>query len=224
MPSRDYTRSCKQQIQGIGFTHRHLVLEETPVNKVLHSQYRVNTKQAVPFASLDKHCNESDPACPSESQVSNNTGSLVRMQKHVMPSTVFVDNTQCTDDVLCSRKVNSSLFSQPNALATPQCLDLKAEVGSCDPTYSNTAIPLNVWNNHFQCVDYQRCTQQNGFEFGAVQLTPVKLYEGKNTNNQPILGIIQLTQYCTLYKFPNFLGCRIPVQTQLKPRAWRYYL
>ena len=91
-----------------------VVLEETPVNKVLHSQYRVDTKQAVPSASSDKDCNESDPACqvlPSEPQVSNNTGSLVRMHKHVMPSTVFVENTQCTDGVLCSPKVNSSLFS-----------------------------------------------------------------------------------------------------------------
>ena len=203
------------------------VLDETPVNKVPHSQYRVNTKQAVPFVSSDKDCNELDLACqvlPSESQVSNNTGSLVRMQKHVMPSTVFVDNTQCTDDVPCSRKVNLNLFSQPNALATPQWLDLKAEVGSCDSTYSNTAIPLNVWNNRFQCVDYQRCTQQNGFEFGAVPLTPIKLYEGKTTNNQPILDIIQLHNTVRRTNCPNFLGCRIPVQTQLKPRAWRYYL
>ena len=99
-----------------------VVLDETPVNKALHPQYRVNTKQPVPFACLDKNFNELDLACqvlPSESQVSNNTGSFVRMQNYVMPSTVFVDNTQCTDDVPCSRKVNTSLFSQPNALGTP---------------------------------------------------------------------------------------------------------
>ena len=203
------------------------VLEETLVNKVPHSQCRVNTKQAMPFASSDKDCNESDPACQvllSKPQVSTNTGSLVRMQKHAMPSTVFADNTQCTEDILCSRQVNSSLFSQPNTLATPQCLDLKAEVGSCDSTYSNTAIPLSVWNNRFKCVDYQCCTQQNGFEFGAVPLTPIKLYEGKNTNNQPILDIIQLHNTVRRTNCPKFLGCRIPVQTQLKPRAWRYYL
>ena len=70
------------------------VLDETPVNKVLRPQYRVNTKQAVPFASSDTEFIESDPACqvlPSELQVSNTTGSVVRMQNYATPSTVFVD-------------------------------------------------------------------------------------------------------------------------------------
>ena len=109
------------------------VFDETPVNKTLHPQYRVNTKQAAPFASSDINLNASDPACqvlPSESQVSNNTCSFVQMQNHSIPSTVVVRNTQCTDDVSCSQKVNTSLFSQPNAVGTPQCIDLKANVGS----------------------------------------------------------------------------------------------
>ena len=55
-------------------------------------------------------------------------------------------------------------------------------------------------------------------------LTPIKLYEGKTTDNQPILDIIQLHNIVCRSNCPNFLGCRIPVQTQLKPRAWRYYL
>ena len=53
------------------------ILEETLVNKVPHSQCRVNTKQAMPFASSDEDCNDSDPACQvllSKSQVTTNTG------------------------------------------------------------------------------------------------------------------------------------------------------
>ena len=203
------------------------VLDETPVNKALRPQHRVKIKHTVPFASSDIESSESDPVCqvlPNELQVSKTTGPVFRLQNCETPSNPCGENDKCTDNLLCSREINTSLFSQPNALGTSQGLDLKADVGVCDSTYSNTAIPLNVWNNRFQCLDFQRCVQQNGFDFGAVPLTPIKLYEGKTTNNQPILDIIRLHNIVRQSDCPNFLGCRIPVQTQLKPRAWRYYL
>ena len=200
------------------------VLDETLVNKALHRQYRVNTKQVVPSASSDINLSQLDPPCkvlPSESQVSNDIGSLVLVEKNSIPSTVSVFSTECSSS---SQDVNTSPFSQLNALVSHYSLDFKANVGSCDSMYSNTAIPLNVWENRFQCLDYQCCTQQNGFEFGAVLLTPIKLYEGKKRDNQPISDIIQLHNTVRLTNCPNFLSCRIPVQTQLKPGAWRYYL
>ena len=203
------------------------VPNETPVNKTLRPQYRVNIKHNLPSASSDTQSAESDPVCqvpPSDLQVSKTTGPVVRIQNDELSSKTCVDSDKCTDNLLCSREVNTSLFSQPNAPATFHSLDLKADVGLCESTYSNTAIPLNVWNNRFQCIDYQRCVQQNGFEFGAVPLTPIKLYEGGTTNNQPIIDIIQLHNIVRQSNCPNFLGCRIPVQTQLKPTAWRQYL
>ena len=142
---------------------------------------------------------------PINSQVSKKTTSLTRIRNVVMQS---------------SQNDNISLFSQPNAVESPHLLDYKANVGLSESTYSNTAFPLNIWEN--QCVDYQRCTQQNGFEFGAVPLTPIKLYEGKQTGNQPIFDIIQLHNTVHQSNRPNFLGCRIPVQTQLKPGASRF--
>ena len=141
---------------------------------------------------------------------------------NVCPSTVSVGYMQCCDVPRSSKNDNISLSSQPNAVTSPHLLDFKANVDVSESTYSNTAIPLHVWENRFQCVDYQCCTQQNGFEFGAAPLTPIKLYEGKQIGNQPILD--SATQHFTSVKLSQFLGCRIPVQTQLKPGAWRYCL
>ena len=203
------------------------LLNETPVNETFCPQHRVNMKHTVSSASSDTQIFESDPVCqvpPSELQVSETTGPVGRIRNDDIPSKTCVDNDKCTDKFLSSGEVNISLFSQPNAFATSHCLDLKADAGLCESTYSNTAIPLNVWNNRFQCIDYQCCVQQNGFEIGAVPLTPIKLYEGGTTNNQPIIDVIQLHNTVRHSNCLNFLGCRIPVLTQLKPTAWRYHL
>ena len=129
---------------------------------------------------------------PISSQVSKNTSSCTHVQNNVCPSTVSVGYMQCCDAPQSSKNDNISLFSQLNAVRSPHLLDFKANVDVSESMYPNTAITLHVWENHFQCVDYQCCTQQNGFEFGAVTLTPIKLYECKQTGNQPILDIIQL--------------------------------
>ena len=168
-----------------------------------------------------------DTACevvPIGSQVSKTTISCTRVKNDIFSSTVSVYNMQGSDIPHSSQNDNISLFSQPNAVPSPHLIDVKANVNPRESMYSTTAIPLHVWQQRFQCVDYQCCIQQSGFEFGAVPLTPIKLYEGKQMGNQPILDIIQLHNIIRQSNCPNFWGCRIPVQNQLKPGAWRHYL
>ena len=145
--------------------------------------------------TLDVHTCKPDPDCrvpPLGSQVGKNTSASTRVQNNIALSTVPIGSSLCFNPVQSSQNDNISLSVQPNAARTPHLLDFKANVDVGEPMYSNTAIPLYISENHFRCIDFQRCTQQNGFEFGAVPLTPIKLYEDKQTGNQTILDIIQL--------------------------------
>ena len=203
------------------------VLDDTGVDKPIHQEYRACKQRLVDIKTSDVDICKPDSDCsvpPIGSQVSNNTSASTRVKNNIGSSTVSVESSQCFDILQSSQNGNISLSSQPNAVRSPHLLDFKANVDISESIYSNTAILLHVWKNRFQCVDFQRCTQQNGFEFGAVSLTPIKLYEDKQTGNQPILDIIQLHHLVCQSNCPNFLGCRIPVQTQLKPGAWRHYL
>ena len=135
-----------------------------------------------------------------------------------------VDNMQFLGLPNACQRDSISFFSEPNAVESFHLIDVKGNVDSSELMYSNTAIPIHVWHQSFQYFDCQCCVQQNGFEFGAVPFTVIKLYKGKQTGNQLILDIIQLHNTIRQSNCPNFLGCRIPAQTQLKPEAWRYYL
>ena len=75
---------------------------------------------------------------------------------------VSSSNIHCACVSQLSQNDNSSPFSQLNVFVRSQLSDYKANAGVPDPMYSNNAIPLRVWDNRFQCVDYQRCIQQNG--------------------------------------------------------------
>ena len=170
---------------------------------------------------LDVDICKPDPDCkvlPIGSQVSKNTTSCTRVQNNLCPSTVSVGYMQCCDVSQSSKNDNISLSSQPNAVTSPQLHDFKANVDVSESTYSNTAIPLHVWENRFQCVHYQCCTQQNGFEFGAAPLTPIKLYEGKQIGNQPILDIIQLHNIVRQSNCPNFWAVGFLFRLNLNPR------
>ena len=190
------------------------VLADTHSHALTFKDYNLCTQKSDP----DHRVHASDP------QASINA--TVVTSEDYTPSSPVVSssNIHCARVSQLSQDDNSSPFSQPNAFVRSQLSDYKANEGVPDPTYSNTAIPLRVWDNRFQCVDYQRCIHQNGFEFGAVPLTAIKLYEEKQTCNQPITDIIRLHTIICQSNCPKVLGCRIPVQTQLKPRAWRFHL
>ena len=75
-----------------------------------------------------------------------------------------------------------------------------------------------------QCVDYINCSQQNGTHFGFIPLTPLKVYTGHCTSNKAIHNIVDLHTTVKASNLPNFMGCRIPLQSQLNITNWRKYL
>ena len=58
--------------------------------------------------------------------------------------------------------------------------------------YANTAIPMSMWYNRFQCADFVQCAAQNGPDFGALPITNQIIYQGPNTYNSPLADIIEL--------------------------------
>ena len=78
--------------------------------------------------------------------------------------------------------------------------------------------------NKTQCVDYINCSQQNGTHFGFIPLTPLKVYTGHCTSNKAIHNIVDLHKKIKASNLQNFMGCRVPLQSQLNITNWRKYL
>ena len=74
------------------------------------------------------------------------------------------------------------------------------------------------------CPEYWQCKQQNGVDFGCVPLSSITLFTGDPTYWETIPDIITTHKMIRQSGVPNFLGLRIPVNTQLKVKAWRHHL
>ena len=60
--------------------------------------------------------------------------------------------------------------------------------------------------------------------YGFIPLSPLRLYTGDLTYYQNIPDIIRLHRIVSQSGKPNYLGCRIPVISQLNITAWRKHL
>ena len=86
------------------------------------------------------------------------------------------------------------------------------------------SIPDNILRDRHKHNDYRTCIQQNGESFGFVPLTPLQLYNGDSVKWDSTPDIIHAHHINKDSGLPNFLGARIPIKSQLKPRRWRYHL
>ena len=66
--------------------------------------------------------------------------------------------------------------------------------------------------------------QQNGDQFGYIPLNDLKLYYRPEVRWEETPSILQAHKLIRQSGVPNFLNCRIPVQTHLHPDRCRYYL
>ena len=85
-------------------------------------------------------------------------------------------------------------------------------------------ISDHILHHKHLCKDYNHCIQQTGSEVGFVPLTTLTVYEGPPKIWQTCPDIIEAHKLIQKSGLPNFLSCRIPIQGQLKPEKWRYYL
>ena len=61
---------------------------------------------------------------------------------------------------------------------------------------------------------------QSGHEFGFIPLTDVKTYQGPPIQWDKEIDILEAHSIIRNSGVPNFLKCRIPIQTQLRPKVW----
>ena len=96
-----------------------------------------------------------------------------------------------------------------------------------DPTLSphvrEEKIPLYVWNHKDNSKDYKACLAQNNGIFGYVPLTDLKVYTGPPVKWDIVSDIIEAHNLVTQSGVPNFLKCRIPVETNSNANIWRSY-
>ena len=116
---------------------------------------------------------------------------------------------------------NCELESFATVPSAPQTLEGE---DICHPELKQGKIPLYIISNKMNCVDYVKCSQQNGTQFGFIPLTPLKIYTGKKTSNQKVHNIVDLHYKVKASSCPNFLACRIPLQSQLNINNCRKYL
>ena len=74
------------------------------------------------------------------------------------------------------------------------------------------------------CSDYKACKSQMGEPFGVIPLSPLLVYTGPETNNKPMPDPLSLHRHVRQSGCPNFLGSRIPVDSKLNIKNWRFHL
>ena len=85
---------------------------------------------------------------------------------------------------------------------------------SCQNTTFQTAI----------CKHNEQCIRQTGGQFGCVPKTDLKLYDGESVHWETVPDVMQSHHIIRSSGFPNFLKYKIPVNTNLNIKNWRYYL
>ena len=123
------------------------VLDDMIVNIPCHQEIRVCKQHMMDTKNSDIGSCELDPTCTvvsTCSQVSNTSNLLTPVKNDKFPISVAVDNTQFPGLPKLHNQYNISLFSQPKAAESLNLIDVKANAGSVESMYSNTAIPVQI--------------------------------------------------------------------------------
>ena len=72
--------------------------------------------------------------------------------------------------------------------------------------------------------EYQKCKAQIGTKFGCVPLAPSYVYKGQSQVWESVPDVLTAHKLIRDSGLPNFLGLRIPVETNLNVSSWRKHL
>ena len=72
--------------------------------------------------------------------------------------------------------------------------------------------------------EYQKCEAQIGIKFGCVPLAPIYVYKGRPKVWESVPDVLTAHKLIRDSDLPNFLGLRIPVETNLNVSSWRKHL
>ena len=74
------------------------------------------------------------------------------------------------------------------------------------------------------CKDYQNCKNQMEVPFGVIPLSPLLVYTGPSTTGTRVSNPLIAHKLVRQSGRPNFLGNRIPVDSKLNIKNWRFHL
>ena len=102
------------------------------------------------------------------------------------------DSTGSNSLVVIDNNSDALLGDAHNGTVAVQEHDRQTADSGFEPRYANTATPMSIWNNRFQCVDFIQYVAQNESDFGALPITAQVTYQGPVIDNAPITDIIDL--------------------------------
>ena len=200
----------QNDVRHRGHGHSHRIQHSSKISPII-------TKNR--FSVLQDPIHSSDQKSPSHpSEVSDDRACNQQPNAHAVNHGIPVahkTNTTSTTDQDCCGDSNKEYDSlEPHALVQKDTVFQSME----------TSIPQHVLENKHNCVDYLACLQDNKEGYGFIPVSPLQLYTGDPTYYQNIPDIIRLHRIVSQSGKPNYLGCRIPVKSQLKIPAWQKYL
>ena len=86
---------------------------------------------------------------------------------------------------------------------------------------SRTILQIKIWNA-FQ--NKKKCKAQIGTKFGCIPLAPIYVYRGEPKVWDTVPDVLIAHTLIRRTDIPNFLGLRIPVNTELNVHSWRKHL
>ena len=136
---------------------------------------------------------------------------------------VVTQSTSQTDTQQLATLGAGGLQFQPTP-ESGQAFDSVFSNPHCGTYVREEKIPLYVWNQKDYCKDYKACLSQSDNIFGYVPFTDLKTYTGPSVKWDTVPDIIEAHKLVRQSGVPNFLKCRIPVETNLKANVWRTHL
>ena len=101
------------------------------------------------------------------------------------------------------------------------------QTGNSEPPYQEMTLESSTSLEYDAPYDHmfeQLELQQNMKHFGSIPRSSLHLYKGPPVNWDNAPDILQAHKLVKDSKLPNYLGCRIPVDSGLNIEKWRHYL
>ena len=137
------------------------------------------------------------------------------------------DTSKVTQDVWKAKRSDVKLSIKPNTQDIPfashaiQTFSAEEPIHSLDPDFNQ----LDTVNHNPDLIpEYQKCKAQIGTKFGCIPLTQIYVYKGEPKTWDPVLDVLTAHRLIRDTGIPNFLGLRIPVQTNLNIASWSKHL
>ena len=172
---------------------------------------------------------------------SDNVGNIIPTQKQPIsngPSKNFEVKNSSTDITVLLQKSNKKLLEQEiafhkdchgtttNSLSMHKAIDNDTQTGNLEPQYQQMTLEPSINLRYLTPHDhmFEQLEIHQTKDFGFIPKSSLKLYTGPTVTWNEIPHIFQAHALVKTSKLPNYMGCRIPVNSGLNVPKWRHYL